>query len=220
MTGLPQRAIKQVGRLLNGKAHPYEAEIGHLAMAAARGAESLVYLAHLDDKRFAGIWPSDGYANDCVDDGHVRWAAAGALASLDHCIAAASRLGGFAKNPPQSEDCVRTFYAVTRKGKIFDNRFRVPPPWRAWMDGVVTDNRYTRLLDVRNTLVHADAFRMIHGTTEPIAGHQYRYGYRIGSMGQPVGGAARVGAREIVELSRDIAVDHVTAFVEVLEALP
>lgn len=76
---LTEQAIDEIGRLLNGTNNSQHAAIGHLATAATRAAESLVYLAGIDDLRFNGTWPDDSYQNDAVDDGHVRWASAGAL---------------------------------------------------------------------------------------------------------------------------------------------
>ena len=173
---LGQVANDEVSRILNGKSNPQEAAIGHLVNAAGRAAESLVYLAELDDHRFKNTWPVDDHQNNVVDDGHVRWAATSALTSLDLCMAAAARLGGFAQGPPRSEDDIRDYYRVTRAGKTEDHRSRVTPPWRSWIDNVIADGRYDKLLRVRNALVHADAFRIIHGTTGPIAGHGNRYG--------------------------------------------
>ena len=212
---LGQVANEEVGRLLNGTNNSQHAAIGHLSSAAGRAAESLVYLAEIDDRRFKEIWPDDGYQNDTVDVGHVRWAAAGALTSLDLCMAAAARLGGFAQRPPRREDSIRDYYRVTHSGKVDDNRDLVRPPWRAWIDGVVGDARYEKLLRVRNALVHADAFRINHGTTGPLAGHSLRYGYNVGPLIPPVQQSSHltIMAREIVELSRDVALPFVPTYV-------
>ena len=222
MVRLSQLAVNEIGRLLNGRNHPHEAAIGHLATAAGRAAESLVYLADMDDRRFGGVWPDDAYSNDAVDDGHVRWAASAALTSIDLCIAGASRLGGFAQKPPRGEDSIRNFYRTTSLGAVHDDRNLVLPPWRAWIDGVVADNRYGRLLLVRNALVHADALRIIHGTTGPISGHALRYGYNVGPLAPPVQASSHltVRAREVIVLSRDVALAHVGAFVDVLKSIP
>jgi hypothetical protein len=53
---LSERVNTEVGRLLNGKNNPQQGAIGHLATAAGRAAESLVYLADIDDNRFKGLW--------------------------------------------------------------------------------------------------------------------------------------------------------------------
>lgn len=219
---LGQIANEEVGRLLNGTNNPQHGAIGHLASAAGRAAESLAYLAEIDDLRFKDVWPVDEYQNDVVDDGHVRWAAAGALTSLDLSMAAAARLGGFAQRPPRGEDSIRVYYRVTHAGNVEDKRYLVVPPWRAWIDGVVGDARYDTLLRVRNALIHADAFRIIHGTTGPLGGHSLRYGYNVGPLVLPVQQSSHltVMAREIVELSRDVAFDHVGAFVGVLRSIP
>lgn len=217
---LTELTNNEIGRLLNGTNNPQHGAIGHLATAAARAAESLVYLADMDDRRFNGIWPDDVYQNDTVDDGHVRWASAGALTSLDLCIAAASRLGGFAQRPPRGEDSIREFYRTTGEGG--DKRDRVQPPWRAWIDSVITDPNYDKLLRVRNALIHADAFRIVHGTTGAIGGHSMRYGYNIGPLVLPVQSSSHltIMAREVVELSRDAALTHVKAFIDVLKSIP
>ena len=41
---LIEETVAEIGRLLNGKNHPHDAAISHLALAAARSAESLTYL--------------------------------------------------------------------------------------------------------------------------------------------------------------------------------
>ena len=196
-------ANTEVGRLLNGMNDPQDAAIAHLSSGACRAAESLVYLADMDDERFKGVWPKDGYDNDTVDDGHVHWAAAGALTSLDPCIAAASRLGGFAQRPSRGEDSIREY-------------------WRAWIDGVIADGRYKKLLRIRNALVHADALRNTFATTGPVSGHSMRYGYNVGPITPPVQQSTHttMRAREIVELSRDVALTRVGAFVDVLQSIP
>jgi len=219
---LSERANTEVGRLLNGTNNPHHAAIGHLSSAAGRAAESLVYLAEIDDSRFKGVWPSDGHDNDTVDDGHVRWAATGALTSLDLCIAAAGRLAGFAQRPPRGEDSIRDYYQVINSGVVKDRRSLVKPPWRTWIDALVADARYEKLLRVRNALVHADALRIIHVTTGTIQGHSMRYGYNIGALIPPAQGSTHltIMAREIVDLSRDVSLTHVGAFVDVLKSLP
>lgn len=222
MERLSHLAVNEIGRLLNGRNNLHETAIGHLATAACRAAESLVYLADMDERRFGGVWPADAYPNDAVDDGHVRWAASGALTSLDLCIAAASRLGGFAQRPPRGEDSIREYYRTTSSGEVQDDRNLVLPPWRAWLDGVVTDGRYGRVLAVRNALVHADAVRIIHGTTGPISGHELRFGYNVGPLVASVQASTHltITAREVIELSRDVALAHVGAFVDVLKSIP
>jgi len=105
---------------------------------------------------------------------------------------------------------------------VQDNRHLALPPWRAWIDGVVVDARYDKLLRVRNALVHADAFRIVHGATGAISGHSMRYGYNVGPLIPPVQSSSHltIMAREVVELSRDVALTHVSAFVAVLKSIP
>jgi hypothetical protein len=215
-----EQAHCETARLLHGKNNAEYPAINHLASAAGRAAESLVYLASFDDARFGNIWPDDGYHNDIVDDAHVHWAATSALTSLDLCIAAASRLAGFARRA-SGEASVRDYYRVTNSGDVVDNRQQIDPPWRAWIDNLIADPQYESLLRVRNALVHADCFRIIHGTTGPLRGHGLRYGYQIGPLVPPAGPPThfRMLAREVVELSRDLSLKHVGAFVDTLRTL-
>ena len=219
---LIEETVAEIGRLLNGKNHPHDAAISHLALAAARSAESLTYLANLDDARFGGAWPRDNFPNDAVDDAHVRWAATGALTSLDLCMAASAKLAGFFNGPPYREVSIRDYYSVSHSGTLTDKRLLIPLPWRTWLDAVVADPRYNDLLRVRNTLVHADALRIIHGTTGALAGHALRFGYKLGLLAPSIqtGSQTTLLAREVVELSRDVAQAHVSAFIQVLRALP
>jgi len=221
---LEQRIVKEVGRLLNNTNNPQHGAIGHLATAAARSAESLVYLAELDEIRFGNVWTNDKYNNASIDDGHVRWAAAGALSSLDLCIAAAGRLNSFKlKRTPGKEYSIRNFYWVNSKtGKITDKRNNVTPPWRGWIDSVINDSRYTKLLQIRNALIHTDAFRIVHGSTETISGHDMRYEYRMQSLDSSQQGSSSpiMKAREIVELACDVAMTHVEGFIVTLKTLP
>ena len=216
-----EQIVTEIGRLLNGTNNPQHGAIGHLALAAGRATESLVYLADIDDNRFKNIWPIDCYNNDSIDDGHVRWAAATALTSLDLCMASASRLSGFAQRPPRGEDSIRDYYKVTNQGKIEDKRNLIISPWRSWVDAVVNDPRYETLLKVRNALIHADAFRIVHGTTGHLQGHSLRYGYNIGPLIPPVQNSThlKITSREIIELSRDISLKHVGEFVTILKSL-
>lgn len=219
---LSQLTGNEIARLLNGRNNPQAAAIGHLAVAASRAAESLVYLADLDDCRFRGIWPIDAYSNNTVDDAHVRWAATSALTSIDLCIACAARLGDFSNVKTGGEASVRNYYSVSHLGKVTDNRNLVPTPWRTWIDGVVNDPAYHSLLRVRNALVHADAIRHGYGTTDAISGHSMRFGYNIGPLQPPVDPATHlhVSAREVVELSRDTSSLHVRCFIATLAKLP
>jgi hypothetical protein len=218
---LSELTINEIGRLLNGKGHPHEAAVAHLAMAAARCAESLTYLADIDNSRFDETWPIDSWPNDMVDEAHVRWAATSALTSLDLCMAAAARLGGFI-NREHREVSIRDFYRIENSGKVVDRRDRVLPPWRAWLDGVISDNRYDMLLKVRHALVHSDALREVHLSFEPLSGHELRYGYHIGPLTPPATSNShkKIMGRQVVEMSRDIAQAHVATFIKVLQGLP
>lgn len=226
---LDSRAINAVGRITNPWNEPLPtpdyvkaqaAAIGHLVLAACRGVESLDYLAVIDEERFGGLYPEDGISNASVDDGHVRWAVASAISTLDQCTAAASRFGNF-RSRKRGEHSISDFYAEMDNGSVDDKRDLMPSPWRAWFDGVVADQRYLRVLRVRHCLIHSDARRGIFGSTAPLAGHEMRFRY----MAAPPAGTMLdtpvedVRSREVIELACALASTHVVRFVEVIEQL-
>lgn len=207
---------EEIGRLLNGTSHPQSVEIAHLATAAGRAADFLEYLADVDSNRFAGIWPKDGYCHDAVSDGHVRSATSACLTSLDLCIAAAGRISQFSLRPPRGEDSIRTFYSASGN----DRRKLVPSPWRAWLDAVVSDPKYETVLNLRNSLVHADIVRTQFATTMELNGHGSRPSYNLGPLA-PVSAQSHtpVGARQAIELCREFSCSRVGAFVSILQSL-
>lgn len=223
------RAINAVGRITNLWNEPLPtpdhvkaqaAAIGHLVLSACRGVESLEYLAMIDEARFGGRHPEDGISNASIDDGHVRWAVASAISSLDQCAAAASRFGNF-RTCKRGEHSVRDFYEVRDDGTVVDRLHKIPSPWRAWIDGIVADPNYLRVLRVRHCLIHSDARRGIFGSTEPLAGHEMRFRYMVappaGTMlDTPV---EDVRSREVIELACALASTHVVRFVETIEQL-
>ncbi len=219
---LSEETINEIARLLNGKGHPHEGAVAHLAMAAVRSAESLTYLADIDDSRFRGIWPIDNYPNDVIDEAHVRWAATSALTCLDLCVAAGAKFSNFFKGAPHKEVSIRDYYSVSNSGSVKDDRNLVPPPWRTWLDSIISDNRYETLLKVRNALVHADILREFHLTMGPPRGHELRYGYHVGPLAPPATSSShtKIMGRQIIELSRDVAQSHAADFVKVLQCLP
>jgi hypothetical protein len=227
---LDSRAINAVGRITNPWNEPrptpdhvkaQQAAIGHLVVAACRGVESLGYLAAIDEERFGGRHPVDGISNASVDDGHVRWAVASAISTLDQCTAAASRFGSF-RSRGRGEHSVSDFYAEKDDGTVDDRRNRMLDPWRAWFDGIVADQHYVRVLRVRHCLIHSDARRGICGSTEPLAGHGMRFRYMVappaGTMLDPP--VEDVRSREVIELACVLASTHVVRFVETVEQLP
>lgn len=214
---LSELAIGEVARLLNGKGHPYEGAVAHLSLSAARAAESLSYLADIDQHRFQGVWPIDGNSNDVVDEAHVRWASSSALTCLDLCIAAAAKLSGFFIGVESKEASIRDYYNTKS-----DKRDLVIPPWRSWLDAVISDHRYSTLLKVRHALVHGDMLRAIHLSMTPLAGHELRYGYYLGPLVPQVTSNThtKMMGRDIIEMSRAIAQDHAANFVAVLQGIP
>lgn len=225
--GLAEQTINEVGRLLNGKNNPHECAIGHLALSAARTAESLIYLSQIDDYRFGSQWPVDKHANDVIDDAHVRWASTSALTCVDLCIAAAVKLSivedeelrKFMGNEHRQAS-VRCFYHKKSKtGGVVDHRDKVPKPWRFWIDNLIDDTNYHTLLKVRNALTHGDMVRNTYMTTDALSGHDLRFGYYIGTLKSPVMNSTHelIRSRQIIELSRDFSMKHFAEFLNVLK---
>lgn len=219
---LAEQTVNEIGRLLNGTNKPHQCAIGHLAIAAARATESLIYLSDIDNERFSSLWPVDNYVNDVIDDAHVRWATTSALTCVDLCIAAAAKLGEFSLENDYKQVSVRDFYSESSKtGKIEDKREKVPQLWRLWLDNVIDDSNYHTLIKVRNALTHGDMIRNIYATTGALSGHDLRFGYYIGLLKAPVTNSTHelIRSRQIIELSRDFSIKHFDAFLNVLKFL-
>lgn len=217
--GLAEQTVNEIGRLLNGTNNPHQCAIAHLALSAARTAESLIYLSQIDSHRFDGQWPDDNHANDVIDDAHVRWASTSALTCVDLCIAVASKLSEFAKSE-YKQVSVRDFYSEDfRTGKIEDKRDKVPKLWRPWIDNLIDDTNYHKLLKVRNALTHGDMVRNTYMTTDALSGHDLRFGYYIGTLKSPVTNSTHelIQSRQIIELSRDFSMKHFPEFLNVLK---
>lgn len=219
---LSELAISEVARLLNGKGHPYEGAVAHLSLSATRAAESLSYLADIDQHRFQSVWPIDRNSNDVVDEAHVRWASSSALTCLDLCIAAAAKLSDFFIGTQSKEVSIRNYYQEGEANTKNDKRNLVIPPWRSWLDAVISDHRYSTLLKVRHALVHGDMLRASHLSMKPLTGHESRYGYYLGPLVPPVTSNThtKMMGRDIIEMSRAIAQDHAANFVAVLQGIP
>lgn len=230
--GLAVQTINEVGRLLNGKNNPHECAIGHLALSAARTAESLIYLSEIDNHRFDSQWPDDNHANDVIDDAHVRWASTSALTCVDLCIAAVVKLSiaedeelrKFIENKykqvSDKQVSIRDFYCEESKtGKVIDHRDKAPEQSRLWIDNLIDDSNYHTLLKVRNALTHGDMVRNIYGTTDALSGHDLRFGYYIGTLKSPVPNSTHelIRSRQIIELSRDFSIKHFAEFLNVLK---
>lgn len=178
-----------------------------LVLAATRGVEAIDYLVAIDEQWFGDVWARDTYANESIDDAHVRWAATSALSCIDQSVAVASRIGRFrTKRREDREDSIRSFYSDGRRKEPWPSA-----PWGAWLDDVVGDPDYNKLHALRNSLVHGDTKRLVHLSTTPLAGHRNRFGYWVGDE--------HLLARPALLLCLRVATTHVGRLVETLVAL-
>lgn len=190
-----------------------------LLAAAGRAADSLVYLAELDEKRFGGVWLEDGHDDIAQSDAHLRWASTTAITSLDLLAATLGRR--YKLIAPNSKGNTREISArdIHPEEKLFG---RLPTSWQDWIRRLYDDRRYKLVLLARNPVTHGDAPRIRQASTKRPAGHAARELYRFGSLDIPAGSRAQSLAyepRPIIEAARDIAIDYANAFVDVLMAM-
>ncbi len=117
------------------------------------------------------------------------------------------------------KDDIRSFYDVDQNGKSKNNRHLVPLQWRDWIDALIANTRYVDLLRIHNALVHADVLRTIFLSTKPMEGPSLPGEYNVALLITLMAEESHTNfmAREIIELSHDVALYQVQAFAEVLK---
>ena len=217
--------------------HP-GSNIGPLAMWAAWSVESLHYLADIDQLQIGYPASVAGHHADVIDIAHVRWATGTAITSLDLCAATAGRL--FCGSTKTVELDLRAFQTYKRKHRgllrriqkripskyrpFFDHRFqekrsrqvqdrraKIPIELLAWIDDVLSDQRYIDIHGARNRFTHAWLSRTLPEGGTP--GHAERTGFRIRKSDKAL------NAREMVEMAQNLATDQVTSFFNLLDGL-
>lgn len=178
------------------------------AMWAVWAVETLHYLDDID-LMLQRNYPASVYSHHAVvvDMGHVRWATSTAITSLDLCAAALGDL--YCGNVRKRKLDLRSFTPSTRSDRPAARRAALPPTALSWIDGVREDQRYRDIRDARNPFTHSWLARSI--TMHPVRAD--RTGFVIEKYQRPV------NARELVELSRSLATDQVTAFLDVIDSL-
>jgi hypothetical protein len=121
---------------------------GALFLFAVRAIDSLYYLRDIDRQDDLSQPNIRGHAPDAVEVAHARWATGTCITALDLCAAGLGRaLCGHAKS---RELDLRQLADVKQAW-----RSRLPATANAWVDGVVGDTRYARVIEARNHLTHA-----------------------------------------------------------------
>jgi hypothetical protein len=180
-------------------------EIGALILWATWTVEGLHYLGDLNDHHHASSLPGPNHSPDIVNIAHVRWATASAITALDLCAAALGR--EFCPSLTARERDLRDFDVSSSNRKL--------PVWRsalslralAWVDTVVADQRYKEVHGARNPLTHSRFRRNL------FLGGPTRTEFVVTATGNAF------TAHELVCLACDLATEHVTVFLDVLNAL-
>ncbi|MBV9000088.1 MAG: hypothetical protein JO286_04475 [Solirubrobacterales bacterium] len=172
--------------------------------SAVHSVMGLQYLAALDRHLQPGRGRRKvlGYPAWAVDMAHLHWATISAITALDLCAATLGRL--HCRTGDSGRDL--TVRTTRRRPEIQ----RIPGAIR-WLDAVDADGRYRYLLKLRNRLTHQTELFTEVGAIHDDRIHVVLPGIRPGMGG---GGVATTSAGGIVVLARDVALTHVTAFVE------
>ncbi len=131
------------------------AEVDGLLLFAAGAADSLSYLADLDERAFGPEGHLHGHNAGVVDLAHARWATSTSLTAVDLSAAALGRLFLGARGRGGEYD-LGDFDTATIE------RLRAVNPWAAtWIGEVLDDARYAVLKDARDALVHRRLTRTV-----------------------------------------------------------
>jgi hypothetical protein len=176
---------------------PHRGPTGALIMWAIWSVESLHYLADLTDKENNGLGTSPSHDLQVKEISHIRWATGSAISSLDLCAAVLARTCcGWSD---RLEADLRKFYPSKKY------RSMIPSNALDWVNGVLSDTRYTEVHEARNSVTHSRLIRDFY-LSSPTT-------FRV-----PVTGNAFT-ARELVVLSKELATDKVQDFLNVVDAL-
>lgn len=192
--------------------HPAAAGVATAPIAwATWTVESLHYLYDLDDivqQRYPA--KVSGHDADIVDIAHVRWATGTAISAVDLCAAALGDLFCGTAQGHRKLD-LRSFASTSTSQQVIRRRNSLPAAARTWVDAIEQDQHYSDIHDARNPLTHSWLARSLSPGAAP--GHKDRTGFQIRQTEK------HVNARELVELSRQLATDQVTAFLDVIDRL-
>jgi hypothetical protein len=181
--------------------------LGPLVLWATFVVEGLYYLDDLDADWDNNPIPTGSHNPDIVDIAHVHWATGNAITALDLCAATLGRR--YCNWTNSNELDLRDFDTNTRK-RATKLRSTLPQLALHWVNGVLADSRYTKVLEARKSLTHSRLIRHLQ-ISAGVDTHE-RTDFNIT-------GLARIGARDLVLLSRDLAGQQVDSFLQVIDAL-
>lgn len=189
-----------------------DSALGPLLMWATWTAESLVYLEGVDDVQSNYPASVNGFHPDVIDIAHVRWASSSSVTAVDLCAAALARLlCGWSK---EKEADLRSFDPSINPQQSGRLRAQLPEQARAWVDAVLADPRYKTIQVARNPLTHSWLSRIVsRGMNSGSLSHTGRTEFRVGDP------KVAVGSRKLVQDSKDLACDHISAFLELIDEL-
>jgi hypothetical protein len=179
---------------------------GALFAWAVWTVESLHYLDDIDRAYETSHAVSGAHRLDVVDVAHARWATGTCITALDLCAAGLGR-SFCAHNQPRELDLAG--FDPSKPSKRQDaRRTLLPAPARQWVDEVCADVHYKQIKGARDWLVHS---RLIRHFTLDAGGPLQRLKLEIETT--------QFGVRHVVEVARDVATQHVAAFLALLPRL-
>jgi hypothetical protein len=168
----------------------------YLVVTAAYTVEGLHYLSELDAD-LPAYWSAGHQPSGAsVDLAHARWAVGDAITAIDLC---AGVLGRLHRAYPRNDREMDLGQAAR------DSRLAELPEPSAWLRSVDADSKYRYVPALRHALVH----RTVRRPIEMTLGRGARRGL-IQLEGDP---ELEVRVEVLVPLCRDVALQHVSAFV-------
>lgn len=190
---------------LGFEARHKNAAAGALFAWAAWSVDCLHYLDDVDLSYNASPTGSLGHRPDVVDVAHARWATGTCITALDLCAAGLAR--AFCGHTGPKELDLGDFDPGI--GSSAKRRGQLPAAALSWAGAVFADPDYNTVKGARNWLTHSRLPR--------------HFGMAAGGAPQRLSlqlpGPTTLPIRQLIELARDLATRHVTAFVNILPGL-
>jgi len=183
--------------------------LGPLFMWATYAVEALYYLEDLDKTQAIPTNFNSPHHPDTVDMAHVRWATTTAITALDLCAAALGRR--YCGWTSDKELSLQSFKPRSEDGKALRPLLRKYPQAMKWVDDVRQDPRYKIVRAARNPLTHSTLIRHFTLIAGPSTIPDPRIAFKVN--GKPIEAGA------LVTTARDLAGEHVNAFLLVIDTL-
>lgn len=179
---------------------------GALFAWAASTTESLHYLDDIDQAYDASRTVAGAHRADVVDVAHARWATSACITALDLCAAGLGR--SFCVHSGPRELDLACFDSSQPSKRQAAWRARLPQLALQWVDCVLTDADYKKVKAARDWLIHS---RLNRHFSMSLGGPPQRLKLELQST--------QLEVRHIVKVARDIATQHVSAFLGLLPNL-